>query len=124
MSRRMQTRYVLFDGGCGVCSRTVRLLHYFDLFHKTVPLDIAHDWPRIHEQFPRIAFEDAMRDMHVVTSVGDIYRGFDGYRSLAWIFPLLWPILPLLYLPPIRWIGWRIYRRVADNRHACQYNPR
>ena len=119
----MQTRYILFDGGCGICARTARLLHHLDVFRKTVPLDIAHEWPRIAEQFPQITPQAAMRDMHVITESGDIFRGFDAYRSLAWIFPFFWPILPLLYLPPIRWIGWRIYRRVADNRRSCEYNP-
>ncbi|HEY1629001.1 MAG TPA: DUF393 domain-containing protein [Tepidisphaeraceae bacterium] len=118
----MQTRFVLFDGGCGICSRTARALHHLDLFHKTVPLDIAHEWPVIHEKFPRITFEAAMRDMHVVVEDGEIFRGFDAYRSLAWILPLFWIVLPLLYLPPVRWLGWRIYRRVADNRRGCEYN--
>jgi predicted DCC family thiol-disulfide oxidoreductase YuxK len=124
MSQRLQTRFVLFDGGCGLCSRTLRMLHHLDVFHKTVPLDIAHDWPTIEKKFPRIDFAAAMRDMHVITSDGQIDRGFDAYRSLAWVLPLAWPILPLLYLPPVRWLGWRIYRRVADNRRACEYNPR
>jgi predicted DCC family thiol-disulfide oxidoreductase YuxK len=61
--------------------------------------------------------------MHVVTSDGRIDQGFDAYRSIAWVLPLAWPILPLLYIPPIRWLGWRIYRRVADNRRRCEYNP-
>jgi predicted DCC family thiol-disulfide oxidoreductase YuxK len=59
---------------------------------------------------------DCMRDMHVVTSDGRAYKGYDGWRNLVWTLPLLWIFLPLLYLPPVRWLGWKVYRHIADNR--------
>lgn len=120
MGRIFQNRSILFDGGCGMCRRTVRWIPWFDWFHLTRKRDIAHDWEAIIRDFPKLDFEACMRDMHVVREDGRIERGYDGYRMLAWILPPLWPILPFLYLPPVRSLGWKIYRRVADNRHACQ----
>jgi predicted DCC family thiol-disulfide oxidoreductase YuxK len=119
MRKLFQTRYVLYDGGCGMCRRTLRWLRYLDLLRKTVPQNIADDWDRIQSRWPQLDAEACLRDMHVLTEDRTIYRGFDGYRSLAWVLPALWPLIPLLYLPPVRWIGWKVYRRVADNRRTC-----
>jgi predicted DCC family thiol-disulfide oxidoreductase YuxK len=120
----LQTRHIFFDGGCGFCRNAARWLRRLDWLGKTVHWDIAHQWPIIHEKFPQLDLDACVRDMHVVTEDDRTYRGFDAYRSLAWVLPAMWLILPLLYLPPIRWIGWKIYRHVADNRHSCAYNAR
>jgi len=74
------------------------------------------------EPFSGYSVMASPRDMHVITPVGQTYAGFDAYRSLAWVIPLLWLVLPLLYLPPVKWLGSKIYRRVADNRctTACR----
>jgi predicted DCC family thiol-disulfide oxidoreductase YuxK len=95
------------------------VLTALDWLGRTEHHDIAHAWPAIQRRFPKLNLDQCMRDMHVITAGGQIYRGFDAYRSLAWVLPLAWPILPLLYLPPVRWLGWKIYRRIADNRRAC-----
>jgi hypothetical protein len=84
-----------------------------------VPQNVADDWDRIQSRWPHLDAEACLRDMHVLTANGAIYAGYDGYRSLAWVLPALWPLIPLLYLPPVRWIGWKMYRRVADNRRTC-----
>jgi predicted DCC family thiol-disulfide oxidoreductase YuxK len=118
----IQTRHVLYDGGCGLCGRTSRVLRRVDWLRKIVYHDIAHDWPAIQAQFPQLNFDNCMRDMHVITDDGRTERGFDAYRLLAWALPVFWPILPLLYLPPVRWLGWKIYRRVADTR-SCAVEP-
>ncbi|WP_428938571.1 thiol-disulfide oxidoreductase DCC family protein [Fontivita pretiosa] len=126
MSQFVQTRFVLYDGGCRLCRDSVHIIRYLDLLHRIVPLDAANDWPRVHARFPHIWEQDAMRDMHVVSSDGRTYRGYDGFRSIAWALPPVWPILPLLYLPPIPQLGRRIYRRIADARcttASCALGP-
>lgn len=120
MASLFQPRHVLYDGGCGMCKRTIRLLPWFDWMRLTIKRDITRDWDALKSQFPTLDADACMRDMHVIMANGRIDPGYDGYRSLAWILPPLWPILPLLYLPPVRWLGWKIYRRVADNRRACK----
>jgi len=35
---------------------------------------------------------------------------------LVWALPLLWIFLPLMYLPPVRWLGGKVYRHIANNR--------
>jgi predicted DCC family thiol-disulfide oxidoreductase YuxK len=116
MSRIFQTRSVLYDGGCRMCRRSLRLLHYLDLFRVVVPYDVANDWQRVETRFPHLDAATCMRDMQVITADGRTFAGYDGWRSLAWVLPLLWPVLPVLYFPPVRWLGWKVYRRIADNR--------
>lgn len=91
-------------------------LRRLDWLNHTVGHDVVNDWDQIQKQFSGLDHDQCMRDMHVITQSGATYKGFDAYRSLAWVVPILWPILPLLYLPPVRWVGNKIYRRVADNR--------
>jgi predicted DCC family thiol-disulfide oxidoreductase YuxK len=116
MSRIFQTQSVLYDGGCAMCRRMLGLLRYLDVFGVMVPYDVTNDWARVQQQFPQLDATSCQRDMHVVTGSGQIYAGYDAWRSLAWALPLVWVLLPLLYLPPVRWAGWKIYRQIADNR--------
>ncbi|HWP40554.1 MAG TPA: DCC1-like thiol-disulfide oxidoreductase family protein [Tepidisphaeraceae bacterium] len=126
MSQFLQTRFLLYDGGCRLCRDSLAIIRYLDLLQRIVPLDATGDWSRVHARFPQIRQQDAMRDMHVVRSDGRTYRGYDAFRAIAWVLPLAWPILPLLYLPPIPQLGRRIYRRIADNRcttASCAARP-
>jgi predicted DCC family thiol-disulfide oxidoreductase YuxK len=124
-TRRLQTRYLLYDGACGFCRRTARIVPRLDWFRKVIPRDFVREWPTLQIDFPSIRMDECLQDMHVIRSDGHILRGFDAYRSLAWVLPAMWPILPLLYLPPVRWMGWKIYRQIADNRRrACEIGPR
>jgi predicted DCC family thiol-disulfide oxidoreductase YuxK len=63
--------------------------------------------------------------MHGIDPKEKVYTGFDTYRALGWILPLGWIALPLLYLPPVSWLGRRIYRAIAAGRHrtACALAP-
>ena len=54
-------------------------------------------------------------DVQVVTD-GCALAGYDAYRRAARRVPALWPLLPLLYPPPVSAIGRRVYRHVADGR--------
>jgi hypothetical protein len=45
-----------------------------------------------------------------------IETGFDGYRSIAWVLPIAWLALPILYVPGVPAVGRRAYRFVAAHR--------
>jgi predicted DCC family thiol-disulfide oxidoreductase YuxK len=110
-------RFVFYDGGCGICRKTVSVLHHVDLLRRCDVFDIVNEWPQIETRFSKLDRTACFDDMHVITGGGAIYRGFDAYRSLAWTLPLCWPLLPILYLPPVPWVGRKIYRYVATHRH-------
>jgi predicted DCC family thiol-disulfide oxidoreductase YuxK len=116
---RMQ---VLYDGVCPVCRRTIRALRCLDLFGRLEfqnfrAIDLAK-YNRIHAL--NLAPHALEKDMFVI-SRGRAYGGFYGYRVMALALPLLWPVVPLLFLPGISFVGTRIYTYVADHRLRC--NP-
>lgn len=116
-SRFLQARAVLYDGGCGFCRQSVSVLWHLDVLRRCSFHDIVNQWNQITARYPQLDRADCLEDMHVIREDGRMYKGYDGYRSLAWVIPATWLILPLLYLPPVRWLGRRIYRHVADHRH-------
>jgi predicted DCC family thiol-disulfide oxidoreductase YuxK len=77
-----------------------------------VPIDPAL-LPKVH---PELTAEACRREMHVVTSEGQIFVGWDGVMYLARLFPLTWLIGVLGSVTPLRWLGRRFYRFIACHR--------
>ena len=117
LAPRVARRAVFFDGGCGFCRKTVAVLWHLDVLDRCELFDVVNEWPQIQSRYPRLDRSAALEDMHVIIDDGRVFTGYDAYRQLAWVLPALWVLLPVLYLPPVRWIGWKIYRYVASHRH-------
>ena len=112
----VQAHLVLYDGGCGVCSRTVSLVSRLDVFGRVRFADVVRDWERLSREHPALDRGRCLAEMHVITPPGRIAAGFDACRSLAWVLPLGWLTLPLLYFPGVAPVGRRLYRAVAAHR--------
>jgi predicted DCC family thiol-disulfide oxidoreductase YuxK len=113
-------RVVLYDGMCGLCGRTVAVLKRLDLLHKLDFIDAAGNWGRVTERYPDLDQAACLDDMHVIDQRGRATAGFDAYRSMAWILPLGWLALPVLYLPGVPRLGRRVYAFIAARRErAC-----
>lgn len=120
---------VVYDGTCGLCRRTVAVLAGLDWGDRLVLRDFRRA-ETLLEHHPDIDPVAAERDMHVVTGSGTT-AGFEGYRRLVPRLPLLMPLTPVLGLPPVAWLGRRVYRFVADRRlrrgcgdEGCPVHPR
>jgi predicted DCC family thiol-disulfide oxidoreductase YuxK len=123
---RSRERYaMLFDGGCGLCQRTVQIVRRLDIRDRIDVLDISRDWPSVAARFPGLSHEACFEDMHVVTPRGDVAIGFVAYRAMARSIPAAWPVLPFLYLPGARFVGDRVYRAIARHRlsASCAIDP-
>lgn len=112
--RRRETLIFAFDGGCGLCRKTVAALASNTIpggvtYTSAQELDAAGGVP------PGMMLSQLLTDIRLIGR-DRTYSGFDAYRRLAWRVPLSWPALPLLYLPPVVEVGKRVYRRVADHR--------
>ncbi len=106
---------VLFDGSCGICQQTMSVLRGLDVFGRLRRRDVLADWRGISVDHPALSQDRCLDTMHVIASDG-VYTGFEAYRRMARVLPLIWLVLPLLYLPPVPWFGRRIYARVAHSR--------
>jgi predicted DCC family thiol-disulfide oxidoreductase YuxK len=108
---------VIFDGGCGFCRRTIAVLRRIDVLHRVEFHDALNEWPVIERKFPSLNQSGCLDNFHMVTVDGDVAIGFYAYRNLARLFPALWPIMPIMYLPGVPQLGRKVYAWVASRRH-------
>lgn len=107
---------VIYDSLCPLCIRTMVVLQYLDFRRRLAFVDVEHG-----ERHPAIIAaavtpSEGRAAMHVLSPDGAVHRGFYAFRELARLLPLLWPLVPLLYLPLAGQLGAWAYARVADNR--------
>ena len=110
---------VLYDGDCSFCVRAMEVVRRMDAFRRLEfhPMNVIET----QAQFPDFDPARGEREMLARTSEGWV-GGFFAFRHIAVHLPLLWPVLPLLYLPPVRSAGDRLYQRIAARRY-CILKP-
>ena len=118
-------RWVLYyDGECGFCTLSVRVLAIADFFHVVT-------WTA-YEELPQppqgLTWEDLDAAAYLEVRKGSsgsgermeegrkLYRGFYAFRMLALRLPPLMPLVLLLWLPGVNRLGEWAYRWVAANR--------
>src|SRR5215207_9691314 len=106
---------VLFDGGCPLCRRTVRMLRAIDWLRRLQFVD-GTDAAARERVAPGLSEAAFLVEMYVVDSRGGRHPGYDGYLQLALGVPVLWPFAAVGRLPGIRQIGAATYRVVAAKR--------
>jgi len=100
---------IIYDGECGFCRSSVRAVQVMDL------------WGKIDY----IAGPKDMSEMCLCLPDGKTYGGFFAFRRIAWICPMLYPLIPIVYFPGSGMLGPLVYRWVARNRylfpvfHSC-----
>ncbi|MFW9258669.1 DCC1-like thiol-disulfide oxidoreductase family protein [Nostoc sp. CALU 546] len=107
--------YVVYDGNCQLCRRTIATLRVFDIFGRLTFVNALDNQALSTHNLLWLDSQALMADMHTVLETKS-WKGFLAYRVLLQRMPILWPILPLLYVWPIPIIAKGIYRRVADSR--------
>lgn len=108
---------VLYDGHCGLCRQSVRVLRRLDWQQRLVMVDVQ-DRQALETAYPQLEHEALMSAIHVVKPNGRVLTGFFGLRYLAHLLPLLWPTLAFLYGPGADWYGPKLYGWVARRRYA------
>jgi predicted DCC family thiol-disulfide oxidoreductase YuxK len=64
-------------------------------------------------------FDFTRAEREILVDTGDGWLG--GFRAFRWTalrLPLLWPLIPILYLPGITLVGDRIYSWIAARRYT------
>jgi len=100
-----------YDGECGFCTRTVRLLAAADLRRSVRWLAFQS-----LEALPgNLTLSDFRREAYIQN--GDVLEGgFYSFRRLTLVLPPLWPLAPLLWFPGAHRPGKAVYAWVARNR--------
>lgn len=111
---------VLYDGGCGFCRRAIGILRSADLFDGVEPAPGLTGDPRRRRHL-EITDEMLAHDIWVADGPR-AWSGYAAYRVIAARIPVLWPLVPVMALPPVARLGERVYRRVADSR-SCLLTP-
>ncbi|HXV28407.1 MAG TPA: DUF393 domain-containing protein [bacterium] len=106
---------VAYDGNCRLCCRTIATLKFFDVFGRIRYMNALNQETLKQPELSSYDPNELLQHMHAVCD-GKSWKGYYAYRAIAWRIPLLWPILPFLYLWPITAIGRRIYQHVAGSR--------
>lgn len=111
---------VIYDGSCRLCRRTIATIRVFDLLGRTTYLNGRDEVARARSELEGLDPSQLGKDLITILGENRENRrhGFEAYRALAWRIPFFWPIMPILYLPPVSAIGKRVYRRVADSRRC------
>jgi len=106
---------LIYDGNCALCRRTIWSLQVFDVFGRVAHLSAQDKEAIASYGLQGLDSSALMADIHAI--VGRTrWTGFRAYRALAARIPILWPVLPLLYIWPIPMIGERLYRHGTDTR--------
>lgn len=109
---------LLFDGDCGICSRSAEIA-------KRIARRSGYQvepYQRIPEEDLKrfgIDYEKCSRRIYAITRDGKAYGGAFGLNHFCWRhFP--WTILPLIIylLPPLLVVEIILYKIVAKNRHT------
>src|SRR5438093_353840 len=110
----IQTLQIIYDGQCGFCMRSLKVVRALDLFGALQYYD-SHD-QNTHKLFPQLREADAANAMYTIAGAETPYEGFFAFRRLIWCSPLLWPLIPIFYFPGATFFGPRVYAWVARNR--------
>src|SRR5579884_534520 len=107
--------YVIYDGNCKVCRRTIASLRVFDVLGRVTYVNAFDNEAMIDHGLHWLDSTTLMTGIHAIVGK-ESWTGFSAYRLLATRIPILWPILPFLYAWPISKVANRLYRHVADSR--------
>ncbi|HEX7019379.1 MAG TPA: DCC1-like thiol-disulfide oxidoreductase family protein [Gemmatimonadaceae bacterium] len=113
---RRGTIAVIYDGDCGLCTRTAAGIAGFDILRRVELCDLWRDWDAVSARYPALDQEACAIAMHAVESGGRLSQGFTAFRRLLWYVPVGWLLLPIFYVPGIRPVGERVYAWVAARR--------
>ena len=112
-----QNTVVIYDGLCGICQQSVRIIKRLDWNHAVEYLD-AQGWDEVHNRYPQLTQDAILGQIHVVATDGRIFVGYEGVRWITRSLPLVFWLYPILFLPGITWLGPRVYQWIAAHRLA------
>ena len=105
---------VVFDGDCGICQASVRIirrLDWCDRFEFRANQDAS-----VYQEFPQLSPAACAGSVHLADHRGHSLSGADACRGILRRLPLTAPLAVLLAIPPIPWLLRRGYPHLARRR--------
>lgn len=107
---------LLFDGGCPLCLREVKILRRRDAERGRLAFVDVDDPAYDPARYGGITYADAMGRMHALRADGEVIRDVEVFRQayglvgLGWLYaPTRWPLLrPLVDAVYGLWARWRL----------------
>jgi predicted DCC family thiol-disulfide oxidoreductase YuxK len=112
---------VFYDGSCNVCRRAIASIRTVDVFDRIVYMDAREDPALDTSNAAGESRLELLPDIYA-RSGARRYRGAEVYRAMAARIPILWPLVPFLFLPPVDAIANRVYSRVKHGRTCAPVN--
>jgi predicted DCC family thiol-disulfide oxidoreductase YuxK len=111
-SHHVMTLTVLYDGDCGICQASARLLRRLDRRHclSLIPLQVFRS-----PQQP--ALDELLQSLHALDGEGRWFVGADALIAIARRVPALWPLALAARIPFAMSVLEVAYGLVARNRH-------
>ena len=105
----------LYDGLCRLCAGSARRMHWIARPGTLEMRDFQQ--PGALAPFPQVTFDQCMEAARLVDGHGHVWSGLDAvFRAAAtrwFLTPLYW----IYRIPPVRWLGDKLYVQVAENRY-------
>jgi predicted DCC family thiol-disulfide oxidoreductase YuxK len=110
---------VVFDDGCGFCQRSVRVLRALDRGGV-----YRYEGSSNAALLAELGITEQEADQELKFAAGGrVFGGYDGIVEALRGLPALGWVAALMRLAPVRWVGRKVYRRVAARR-KCSYSYR
>ncbi|HUY28924.1 MAG TPA: DUF393 domain-containing protein [Candidatus Binataceae bacterium] len=108
---------ILYDGSCEMCRASVAGVRHFDNSGMIEALDLHN--PEARAQFPELAMEALLEELHAVDDQGQVYRGARAINQVLRMQTGVRGLLAYLwYVPGYAWLADRQYKRIAATRHT------
>jgi predicted DCC family thiol-disulfide oxidoreductase YuxK len=104
----------LFDGQCGVCTRSAGWIGARDVEGRIERLDLRD--PAAAERFPSLSPEAVRAQMHAVDVDGRVFVGIDAVSVVFAALPRWWVLGRALRWPGVHAVADVLYRWFARNR--------
>lgn len=116
--------WILYDGGCGFCSRWVK-------FWENTLRQNGFGWAALQEPWVAgklgLPIDDLLADIRLLEPSSALISGADVYLTVARRIWWAWPFYAVFSLPGFHWMIHTGYRWFARNRHrisqSCGLQP-
>lgn len=112
--REFKTVNIIFDGQCGFCIRSLKIVNALDLYHSFRFYDANQS--ETLTRFPVLRGASVAEAMYAIVEGEALRSGFFAFRRLIWNIPLTWLLIPVFYFPGASLLGPHLYAWVARNR--------